>query len=253
MTQWGTWVSYTGSDAIVLAIVLFVIAGFLAYFGIRLRHPLEAKRPGKANTVFIIVIWLLSIITLLFCVAAYGLQLSEQNLLSTPPDNPISPITFISVVITFLLITLFTWERGGRIAILSGAAAAMAAPMIFELPYDLIVMSRTYPPIPPYPALYRGLFFLPLFIVELSTMSLLTLSPHMRVKKATMFSLAGMFFVFAVWALAGFSFPSSPIPLTMNITSKILCFVTVFTLFLLVVSSPVQTQENFQAEPPAGG
>lgn len=253
MTQWGTWVRYTGSDAIILAIVLFVIAGSLAYLGIRLRHPLEAKRPGKANAVFMIIIWLLSIITFLFCITAYGLQLYQKNLLGTPPTNPISPVTYISALITFMLITILTWERGGgRNALLSAAVAAMAAPMIFELPFDLIVMNRTYPAIPPSPLLYRGLFFLPLFIVELSTMSLLTLSPLMRIKKSVLLSLAGMFLVFAIWALFGFSYPSSPIPIAMNVLSKILCFVTAFTLFLPVASSPAQIQEQLPAEISAG-
>ena len=40
------------------------------------------------------------------------------------------------------------WKPGGRTAVLSAAIAAMAAPMVFELPFDLIVMARTYPPIP---------------------------------------------------------------------------------------------------------
>jgi hypothetical protein len=53
--------------------------------------------------------------------------------------------------------------------------------MIFEFPFDLIVMRRTNPPLPTHPMLYRQLFFLPLFLVEFSTVSLLTLLPSMRV------------------------------------------------------------------------
>jgi hypothetical protein len=33
-------------------------------------------------------------------------------------------------------------------------------------------------------------------------------------------------------ALAGFGYPSAPLPIALNITSKILAFVTTFTLFL---------------------
>jgi hypothetical protein len=252
MTQYGTWVPYTGSDSIFLAIVLFLIVGFLAYLGKRLGRPLEVKRPGKANTVFMILIWLISILTFLFCISAYGLQLSQQNLIGTPPNNPISPITFFSALITFILITIVTWKQGKRIAVLSGAVAAMAAPMIFELPFDLIVMNRTYPAIPPNPALFRGIFFLPLFIVELSTIALLSLSPLMKIKKSTLFSLAGMFLVFAKWALVGFSYPSSPVPIAMNALSKLLCFVTVITLFLPQESSPALNQEKTTLEPSAG-
>jgi hypothetical protein len=74
----------------------------------------------------------------------------------------------------------------------SAFVGTAAAPMISELPFDLIVMGRTYPPIPPSPTLYRLLFFLPLFVVEISTFSLLTLSPLTRLSKDTLFSLAGV-------------------------------------------------------------
>ncbi len=47
-----------------------------------------------------------------------------------------------------------------------------------------------------------------------------------------MFSLAAMFFVFAVWALFGFSDPSHPLPMVFNGMSKILSFVASFILFL---------------------
>jgi hypothetical protein len=40
-----------------------------------------------------------------------------------------------------------------------------------------------------------------------------------------------MLAVFAVWALAGFGYPSAPVPLTLNIVSKLLAFVTALTLF----------------------
>ena len=63
------------------------------------------------------------------------------------PADKISPITFIAAGLTFFLITV-TGKPGGRTAVLSAAIAAMAAPMVFELPFDLIVMARTYPPIP---------------------------------------------------------------------------------------------------------
>jgi hypothetical protein len=93
-------------------------------------------------------------------------------------------------------------------------------------------MSRTFPPIPPNPTLFRLLFFLPLFLVEVSTFSLLTLSPLMKLSKYTLFSLAGMFFVFAVWALFGFSYPSYVVPIVLNTISKILSFVVAITLFV---------------------
>ena len=104
--------------------------------------------------------------------------------------------------------------------------------MIFEFPFDLIVMTRTNPPIPTHPMLYRQLFFLPLFLVEFSTVSLLTLLPSMRVTAYAAYAVAGMFVVFAVWAAFGFAFPAEPLPLALNVISKILCFVAAIMLFV---------------------
>ena len=124
--------------------------------------------------------------------------------------------------------------------------------MIFELPFDLIVMARTYPPIPPDPALYRALFFVPLFLIEITTLLLLRLSPMVRLTRATFFSFALMLGVFAVWALAGFGYPSAPLPTALNIASKILAFITVLTLFLPQRPAPGQAPQpdsNEQAQP----
>jgi hypothetical protein len=140
------------------------------------------------------------------------------------PTNPITPITDISGITTFIIIAYVTRNHGLKIALGSAFVGTAAAPMIFELPFDLIVMGRTYPPVPSAPTLFRLLFFLPLFLVEISTFSLLTLSPLTNLSKYTMFSLAGMFFVFAVWALFGFSYPSELAPIALNGISKILSF-----------------------------
>jgi hypothetical protein len=96
---------------------------------------------------------------------------------------------------------------------------------IFEFPFDLIVMTRTNPPIPTHTMLYRQLYFLPLFLIQFSTVSLLTLLPSMRVTAYAAYAVAGMFVVFAVWAAFGFAFPAEPLPLALNVISKILCFV----------------------------
>ena len=80
--------------------------------------------------------------------------------------------------------------------------------------------------------MYRALFFAPLLLIEITTLSLLTLSPLARLSRATFFSFALMLAVFAVWALAGFGYPSAPVPFALNVVSKLLAFVTVLTLFL---------------------
>jgi len=233
LTEYGTWSPYVGTDAVFLAVTLLAIGVLLTYLGTRLIGAVGIKRPGgKAVSVFMILIWGLSLATFEIGYATYAVQLYQQHMIETPPVNPISPITILSALGTFIIIAYLARHHGLKVALGSAFVGTAAAPMIFELPFDLIVMGRTYPPIPPYPTLFRLLFFLPLFLVEISTLSLLTLSPLTKLSKYTLFSLAGMFFVFAVWALFGFSYPSDPIPVALNGISKILSFVTAITLFL---------------------
>jgi len=113
----------------------------------------------------------------------------------------------------------------------SAAIGAMAAPMIFEVPFDMIIMARTYPAVPQDPALYRALYFAPLLLIGLTTLCLLTLSPLVVVSRASLLGVALMLAVFAVWALAGFSYPSSPLPIALNVTGKLLAFATALSLF----------------------
>jgi hypothetical protein len=121
---------------------------------------------------------------------------------------------------------------------------AMAAPMIFELPFDLIVMTRIYPPMPPDPALYRALFFAPLLVVEVTTVALLTMSPVVRVSRATFWCFAAMLAGFAAWSLIGFPYPSSPAPFALNVASKILAFLTALSMF-----GPDRSQRSMTAGP----
>jgi hypothetical protein len=231
LTEYGTWSPYVGTDSVFLAVALLAIGVLLTYLGKRLFGTFGVKRPGKTVSVFMILIWGLSLATFLIAYVVYGLQLYQEHLLGTPPTNPISPITELSGLVTFIIIAYLTRNHGLKVALGTAFVGTAAAPMIFELPFDLIVMGRTYPPVPPAPTLFRLLFFLPLFLVEISTLSLLTLSPLTKLSKYTLFSLAGMFFVFSVWALLGFSYPSSPISITLNGISKILSFGTAITLF----------------------
>jgi hypothetical protein len=232
LTEYGTWSPYAGTDALFLGVMLFAIGVLFTYLGTRLKGAVGIKRPGKTVSVFMILIWDLSLATFLIAVVTYGLQLYEQHMLAAPPTNPISPITEACGLGTFVIIVYLARNHGLKVALGSAFVGTAAAPMFFELPFDLIVMGRTYPPIPPAPTLYRLLFFLPLFLVEISTFSLLTLSPLTKLTKYTLFSLAGMFFIFGVWGFLGFSYPSDQISATLNGISKILSFLTAITLFL---------------------
>lgn len=231
MTAYGTWVSYSGAARIWLAILLLAVASGLTYTETRLRLPLRARRPGKAAAVFMLVAWVLAIATFLICTVVYVEQARQDYPIGTPPTDPITIVTLAAVVATFAIVNEMGQPLGQRAALGSAVIGALSAPMIFELPFDLIVMARTYPPIPPHPALYRALFFLPLFTIEITTLGLLTLSPMVALSKRTPLALAAMFVVFAIWALFGFAYPSAPIPIALNVLSKVLAFAAAATLF----------------------
>jgi hypothetical protein len=224
------WVSYSGGAAINLAIILLVVACGFAYAGKRLRVPFKVMRPGGTAAGFMIAIWLLAIYTAGIAAIVYGLQVKEAY-----PGFVAARVrvgTFVDAPVTFFVILYLTRRWGWKVALASAAIGTAAAPMIFELPFDLIVLDRTNPPIPTHPMLYRQLFFLPLFLVELSTISLLTLLPSVRVTAYACYAVAGMFVVFAVWAAFGFAFPAEPLPLALNVISKILCFAAAIMLFV---------------------
>jgi hypothetical protein len=243
MTYNSSWSPYTGSAALILTIVLVVIAGALVILGTRIRRPLTAARPGKAVTFFLFAMWILSLVTSSNSTRVYGLAFQQQiasgqvGRFALPPDR-ILPVTVISVLVTFIVILVLCRHHGWKMALGNAILGTMAAPWIFELPFDLIVVGKVYTPLPATP--FRGLYFLPLFLIEISTFSLLTLSPLVRLSRATLFSLAGMFFVFAIWAAFGFAYPGTPIPIALNAISKVLCFVAAITLFLPLKGTAVE-------------
>lgn len=224
------WSPYVGSGSIILAVVLLIVVGALIYCALRLPHPIAVKRPGVLVGALIVVIWLLSVITFLVAYTAYLDTLYQQIGNVTGPANPITPVTMACGLFAFFAI-LFLTQRGGFWTALGAAVVgAIAGPMIFELPFDLIVMGRTFPPHPA--VLYTLLFFLPLFLVEIASFGLLTLSPAARLSRTTLFLLASMFFIFAVWAVFGFAYPSAPLPTALNMLSKALAFATAISFFL---------------------
>jgi hypothetical protein len=232
VTQSGTWVGYAGTARIALALVLVAAAVGVAYAGARLRHPLRPAQPGRIARFAILVTWVFAIAAFLVCLTIYAKQARQEHLLHAVPANNVAPVTAICVVAIFIVVLLIGRSQSQAVMLAGAAIAAMAAPMIFEFPFDLIVMARTYPAIPPDPALYRALFFAPLFLVEATTLSLLTFSPMVKVSRGALFSFALLLAVFAAWGLTGFAYPSAPVPYAFNVLSKILAFVVAVCLFL---------------------
>lgn len=230
--QYGTWLTYSGSARVVLAAILLAAAAGAAYAAFRLPLPVRPARPTAAARIIRVVTWVSALVALLVCLAVDLKHMQDEHLLYTPPVDPITPVTFLAAGMTLIVIVVAGSRYGGRTALVSGVIGAMAAPMIFEFPFDLIVMARTYPPIPPDPVAWRALFFAPLILVELTTLALLTLSPMVRLSRAALYFFALMLGVFAVWGLSGFGYPSAPLPITLNVVSKLLAFAAALSLFL---------------------
>ena len=142
-----SWNSYSGGEAILLAIVLLAVAGGFAYVGKRLRAPLAVARPGGIVAGFMIAIWLLTIYTVIIVTFVYGLQVKQAY--PSFAARRVRVGTFVYAAVTFFVIIYLTRRWGWKVALASAIIGTAAAPMIFEFPFDLIVMARTNPPIPP--------------------------------------------------------------------------------------------------------
>jgi hypothetical protein len=247
------WSPLTRTGSITLVAILLVVIGVLIYAATRLHHPLFSQQPGWFLGVCLVVIFLLSGFAFVAAAALDARTLVQQIGPVTGPANHITPITIVCGFIAFFVILYLTSSGGTTpisprrfwIAVGSAVLATIAAPLIFELPFDLMVMWRVYYPKPH--ALFALLYFFPLFIVEISSFAMLTFSPFTRVSRLTLFLLAGMFFVFAVWAVFGFTYPSVPISYACNAISKILAFAVAVSLFVSrepAGHSPIELSED---------
>jgi hypothetical protein len=232
MTQYGTWITYSGTGRVALALVLLAAAGVIAFAAARVRRPLKLPTPGRLVSVLLAVAWVLSLVAFVAGVSVYIDQLIRDHLAKAPPDDPITAVSFSAAFAVFVIVLIVGPVALPGVRLTSAAIAAIAAPMIFELPFDLIVMARTYPAVAPDPALYRAWFFAPLFLVELTTLALLSLSPMVRVSKASCYLFAVMLVVFAIWGLFGFGYPSAPLPIALNVVSKLVAFGVGLSLFV---------------------
>ena len=232
-----TWLSYAGTARIGLAVVLVAVAAVVVYTGTRLRRPVLPPKASPPVTVIIVAGLVVAITAFLVCFSEYAEGLRRDNLVRILPRNPspIAPVTAACAVAIFVAIVVLTKSQEPPVRLASGLIGVVVAPMIFEFPFDLIIMTRVYPPIQPDPAQYRVLFFAPLFLVEFLGLALLSLVPTVRLTRLTFLCLALMLLVFAGWALAGFGFPATAGPFTFNVVSKVIAFVTALTL---VIPSP---------------
>jgi len=232
MTQYAVWTGYAGDARIWLALGLLAAAAVVTLAAITLPGPVRLSPPRPAVRTALLLCWGTALVALLVCSSIYFTQV-RHNIQAAGLRAPTLKLTILPVTLTAAA-ALFAFiasrgfpDRPARLA--SAAIGAIAAPMIFELPFDPIVIFRFHLPAPgpaPWALVYPSLV-----LVEISTLLLLWLSPMVRLTRATFAALALMLGVWAAWALAGFDYPSSPLPLSFNIASKLLAFVTAVTMF----------------------
>ena len=241
------WLSYGGTARVVLAVLLAAVAAGVAGAGLRLRDPVRLPRPGRTAATVMLLTWVSAIVAFVACLSIYVRQVIQEHVVHSRPSEPVLPVTIGCMIALFFAILYIGRSRSEEAQLGSAAIGALAAPMIFEFPFDLIVMTRTYPAVSPDPALYRVLFFTPLFLVEFTTLALLALSPLVRLSRAAFFAFALMLLIFAVWAIFGFGYPSAPLPFAFNAVSKITAFLVALSLFL-----PQRGRASMPAPAPGG-
>jgi hypothetical protein len=195
--------------------------------GLRLQVPLRRPSPGRTARAVMLATWGTAIVAYLVCHSLYALRLTQHHL--AYPPQPIFPITVAGAVAVFLGILYAGRSLTLKVRLGSACIGAIAPLMIFQFPFDLVIMTRIYPA-PPDPALYWVLIVVT-FVVEFTTLALLSLSPLVRLSRVAFFAFALMLLIFGIWALSGFGEPSAPLPFACNAASKIMAFVVGLSLF----------------------
>jgi hypothetical protein len=243
------WSRYDGGGRIALTVVLGLITLALLIAAVRLRRRMRPPAFGRLLMATVYTLWPVSIVTFLVALTLYGSQLAHDYPAYVAPQSPILPVTLSAVVVTFLVVVVV--GRGSdRERLVRAAMAALAAPMVFELPFDLIVMARTTPPILPHPGVWRLLFFAPLFAVELCTIALLLAVHGVRITRWTLVALAAQFLTFTLWSSIGFGFPNHPLTYLANVVAKLCAFAVTWTT--LLPSQAPDTLTVTQRPPPRG-
>lgn len=227
---YSVWSPYSGLDSYLLCGGMVLAAIVLVLLGSRVRRPLAARPAGRLVGSFIVLIWVLSVVIMSVTAYTYALTIYQQAGRVDTPTNPITRYTIAFALLAFVSILILTRAHGWKFALVSAIAGAGAGPVMFEIPFDLIVAFRLQIPDPA--SLYRLLYFVPLLLFNVATLALLTLSPAARLRRQTLFALAGMFAVWAVWALFGFAYPATAATTTLNVVSKLLSAVAGVLIFL---------------------
>lgn len=228
------WSPYSGMAAVVLGLILLVLAaGFFVLAG-KKRSASLMPNIGFAWKVVIVLVWILSILLVLPLFKQVAAD-TGQSALGT---GPVLPITLASAVGTFAAVAYLTRAGGALAALGNGFAGAVAGPMVFELPFVLIITPVVTTRVP-HPLFLFSVFLL----VILTTLLLPTFSRRFSVNKYSLSLLGAMLAVFALWAFAtGYAPPGDPTSFILNAVSKVLAFGAVGAGFITVSRPPAPSK-----------
>jgi hypothetical protein len=228
------WSPYGGSDALLLSLLLGLVAAGLVFLGWRMRKEINLPKMGRILGIIVIIIWAFAILTFLKINKDYSKYTGAATNL-----GPIFPITLLTASCAFGYVAHISRRGGVGSALGNGFLAFVAGPMVFEFPFVLIVIPMVKAPLIP-----EIIFLTPLFTIIFTTLALLLLSRRIAITKYSVYLLAGMIFVFAVWALEGYSYPTNPVSFILNAVSKVLGFACVAALFSIGESKGLQKLPN---------
>ena len=137
-----SWVSYSGGARISLAIILLVAAAAVAGTGAWLPRSIRLPRPGRITTYVMVAAWVVAIFAFLSVLSALTQQANQGHPGRVRLTGPIAPVTDTAVVVTFVVILVLGRSYKGPVRLWGAVIGALAAPMVFEFPFDFIVMTR---------------------------------------------------------------------------------------------------------------
>jgi len=217
------WSPYAGLAAVLLSALLLVVGTGLLLSGRRLTGARKVPPRGRALKVVTVLVWALSILLVL---PPFG-QIARRDGQSSLGIGPVFPITLACAFCSFLIVGYLTRGSGTIGALANGIAAAVAGPMVFELPFVLIITPVVTTRVP-----HPLFLFVVFLVVILTTLALPTFSERFSVTRYSLYSLGAMFVVFAGWALlTGYAPPSDPTSFALNAVSKVLGFAAVVASF----------------------
>jgi len=217
------WNPYAVPGTYELAAILVVIGLGLVLLGRKIgEKQVKLPRMGKIVGIVIIIIWAISILTFL----KINKDIAKHTG-SAVSLGPIFPITVASAIISFGIVAYLSRKEGFVSALGNGFLAFIAGPMVFEFPFLLIVIPRVSARLIP-----EIIFLTPLFAIIFTTFSLLLLSSKIAITKNSIYFYSSMIFVFALWALEGYSYPTNPAAFSLNAVSKVLGFACIDAMFV---------------------